>query len=358
MIQQAIAKLFTCTSLTPNEAEETMNEIMSGAATQAQIGAYLTALHMKGETADEIVGSMRALRAHVSRIPTKQARLIDVVGTGGDKSNTFNISTTTAFVVAGAGVPVAKHGNRAASSQSGAADVLGALGVKVDLTPEQVGQCIDTIGIGFAFAPTHHPAMKNVGGARREINQRTIFNIIGPPSNPAFARHHLLGVWDRRYVRIMAEVLVQLEDTHALVVNGSSPQVAGIDELTTAGLNTVAEVKSGKLTEYQLDAFTYGFKPASLDELGGGSPEFNATITRAILSGEDVQARCDVVLLNAGAALYAADAVSDIRSGIDVARESIKSGAALQKLNALIEMSQRLAQPQGAAHVDGSGRPT
>ena len=342
MIQQAIAKLFTRNSLTADEAEETMNEIMAGAATQAQIGAYLTALHMNGETADEIVGSMRALRAHVSRIPTKQAKLIDVVGTGGDKSNTFNISTTTAFVVAGAGVPVAKHGNRAASSQSGAADVLNALGVKVDLTPEQVGQCIDTIGIGFAFAPTHHPAMKNVAGARREINQRTIFNIIGPPSNPAFARHHLLGVWDRKYVRIMAEVLVQLEDVHALVVNGSSPQVAGIDELTTAGLNTVAEVRNGRLTEYQLDAFDYGFKPATLDDLGGGSPDFNAAITRAILSGDDVQARCDVVLLNAGAALYAADAAADIKAGIEIARESIKSGAALKKLDALVEMSQRL----------------
>ncbi len=344
MIQQAIAKLFTRTSLTADEAEETMNEIMTGAATQAQIGSYLTALHLNGETADEIVGSMRALRAHVSRIPTRQSKLIDVVGTGGDKSNTFNISTTTAFVVAGAGVPVAKHGNRAASSQSGAADVLNALGVKVDLTPEQVGQCIDAIGIGFAFAPTHHPAMKNVAGARREINQRTIFNIIGPPSNPAFAKHHLLGVWDRKYVRIMADVLVQLEDTHALVVNGSSPQVAGIDELTTAGLNTVAEVRDGKVTEYELDAFDYGFKPASLDDLGGGSPDFNASITRAILSGEDVAARTDVVLLNAGAALYAADAAADISAGIEMARESIKTGAALKKLDALVEMSQRFTQ--------------
>jgi anthranilate phosphoribosyltransferase len=340
MIQQAIAKLFTHTSLTADEAEEAMNEIMSGAATQAQIGAYLAALRMNGETADEIVGSMRAMRAHVSRISTKHDKLIDVVGTGGDKSNTFNISTTSAFVVAGAGVPVAKHGNRAASSQSGAADVLNALGVKVDLTPDQVGQCIDEIGIGFAFAPTHHPAMKHAAGARREIGQRTIFNIIGPPSNPAFARHHLLGVWDRKYVRVMADVLVQLEDVHALVVNGSSPQVAGIDELTTAGLNTVAEVRNSGVTEYQLDAYDYGFKPASLDELGGGSPDFNASITRAILSGEDIAARCDVVLLNAGAALYAADAAPDIAAGIEMARESIRSGNALNKLEALIAMSQ------------------
>ncbi|MCL6510854.1 MAG: anthranilate phosphoribosyltransferase [Anaerolineae bacterium] len=342
MIQQAIAKLFTHASLTAEEAEAVMNEIMSGAATPAQIGAYLAALRMKGETADEIVGSMRALRAHMARIPTHQPRLIDVVGTGGDRSNTFNISTTTAFVVAGAGVPVAKHGNRAASSQSGSADVLNALGVKVDLTPEQVGRCIDEIGIGFAFAPVHHPAMKHAAGPRREIGQRTIFNIIGPPSNPAFARHHLLGVWDRRYVRVMAEVLVQLGDVHALVVSGSSPQVAGIDELTTIGPNTVAEVRDGNVTEYQLDALDYGFKPATLDDLGGGTPEFNATITRAILAGEDVPARTDVVLLNAGAALYAADVAGDIASGIEMARESIRSGAAMKKLEALIEISQRL----------------
>ena len=342
MIQQAIAKLFTHASLTAEEAEAVMNEIMVGAATPAQIGAYLAALRMKGETADEIVGSMRALRAHMARIPTHQPKLIDVVGTGGDRSNTFNISTTTAFVVAGAGVPVAKHGNRAASSQSGSADVLNALGVKVDLTPEQVGRCIDEIGIGFAFAPVHHPAMKHAAGPRREIGQRTIFNIIGPPSNPAFARHHLLGVWDRGYVRVMAEVLVQLGDVHALVVSGSSPQVAGIDELTTIGPNTVAEVRDGNVTEYQLDALDYGFKPATLDDLGGGTPEFNATITRAILAGEDVPARADVVLLNAGAALNAADAAGDISSGIEMARESIRSGAAMKKLEALIEISQRL----------------
>ncbi len=342
MIQDAIAKLLTRQHLSAEQAEATMNEIMSGTATPAQIGAYLIALRMNGESADEIVGSMRAMRAHVSRIPTKQAKLIDVVGTGGDKSNTFNISTTTAFVVAGAGVPVAKHGNRAASSQSGSADVLNALGVNVTLTPEQVGQCIDDIGIGFAFAQTHHPAMKHAAGPRREIGQRTIFNIIGPPSNPAFARHHLLGVWDHQFVRVMADVLVQLDDVHALVVSGTSPQVAGIDELTTAGLNTVAEVKGGQVIEYELDAYDYGFKPATLDDLGGGTPEFNASITRAILAGNDVQARSDVVLLNAGAALYAADAAPDIRAGIEMARASIASGQALAKLDALVAMSQKL----------------
>lgn len=346
MIQEALAKLFNRQSLTIEEAETVMNEIMTGAATPAQIGAYLAALRVNGETASEIAGSIRALRAHVLRIPVRRHDdLIDVVGTGGDKSNTFNISTTTAFVVAGAGVPVAKHGNRAASSQSGAADVLNALGVKVDLTPEQVGQCIDEVGIGFAFAPAHHPAMKHAAGPRREIGSRTIFNIIGPPTNPAFAKRHLLGVWDRKYVQIMAEVLVDLDTTHALIVNGSSPAVAGIDELTTAGINTVAEVKEGKIKLFELDALDYGFKPATLDDLGGGSPDFNAAITRAILAGEDIAARCDVVLLNAGAALYTANVAPDIRAGIEVARESIKSGAALKKLDALIEKSQSFATP-------------
>jgi anthranilate phosphoribosyltransferase len=346
MIQEALAKLFNRQSLTIEEAETVMNEIMTGAATPAQIGAYLAALRVNGETASEITGSIRALRAHVLRIPVhRHDELIDVVGTGGDKSNTFNISTTTAFVVAGAGVPVAKHGNRAASSQSGAADVLHALGVKVDLTPEQVGQCIDEVGIGFAFAPAHHPAMKHAAGPRREIAARTIFNIIGPPTNPAFAKRHLLGVWDRKYVQIMAEVLLDLDTTHALVVNGSSPAVAGIDELTTAGINTVGEVKDGKITLFELDALDYGFKPATLDDLGGGSPDFNAAITRAILSGEDIAARSDVVLLNAGAALYAANAAPDIRAGIDVARDVISSGAALKKLDALIEKSQSFAAP-------------
>jgi anthranilate phosphoribosyltransferase len=279
----------------------------------------------------------------MARIPTHQPKLIDIVGTGGDHANTFNISTTTAYVVAGAGVAVAKHGNRAASSQSGSADVLNALGVKVDLTPEQVGRCIDEVGIGFAFAPVHHPAMKHAAGPRREIGQRTIFNIIGPPSNPALAQHHLLGVWDPRYVRVMAEVLAQLDTVHALVVSSMSPQVAGIDELTTVGLNAVAEVQNGSVTEYSLNALDYGFPPATLDALGGGTPEFNAAITRDILAGEDVPARTDVVLLNAGAALYAADAAPDIATGIEIARESIRSGAALRKLEALVQFSQKLA---------------
>lgn len=339
MIQNSLAKLFNHQTLTAAEAEQSMNQIMTGDATQAQIGAYLAALRMKGEAAEEITGSMRALRAHVSRVPLSPGianKAVDVVGTGGDRSNTFNISTTSAFVVAGAGAPVAKHGNRAASSQSGSADVLNALGVKVDMPPDMVGRCVEEIGIGFMFAPTHHPAMKHAAGPRRELGQRTIFNIIGPPTNPAFVRHHLLGVWDKAYARILADVLAQLDEIHALVVNGSAPGVAGIDELTTAGPNAIAEVRGGEIREYALDAQEYGFARATLDDLGGGTPDFNAAITRSILENKATPARMDVVLLNAGAALYAADAAASIADGIAKARDSIASGSALNKLEQLI----------------------
>jgi anthranilate phosphoribosyltransferase len=339
MIQQSLTKLFNHQTLDAAEAESSMNQIMTGDATQAQIGAYLAALRMKGEAAEEITGSMRALRAHVARVPLSPAladKAVDVVGTGGDRSNTFNISTTSAFVVAGAGAPVAKHGNRAASSQSGSADVLSALGVKVDMPPDKVARCVEEVGIGFMFAPTHHPAMKHAAGPRRELGQRTIFNIIGPPTNPAFVRHHLLGVWDKTYAPILARVLVQLDEIHALVVTGSAPEAAGIDELTTAGINTVAEVSRGNIREYTLDAEQFGFARSTLDELGGGSPDFNASITRSVLENKATRARMEVVLLNAGAALYAADIAADIPDGIAKARESIASGAALEKLERLI----------------------
>lgn len=220
--------------------------------------------------------------------------------------------------------------------KSGSADVLNALGVKVDMPPETVGKCVEEIGIGFMFAPTHHPAMKHAAGPRRELGQRTIFNIIGPPTNPAFVRHHLLGVWDKAYVRILADVLVQLDELHALVVNGSAPGMAGIDELTTAGPNAIAEVRGGEIREYTLDAQEFGFARAVLDDLGGGTPDFNASITRSILENKATPARMDVVLLNAGAALYAADAAASIADGIAKAQESITSGSALDKLEKLI----------------------
>ncbi|HEY3340836.1 MAG TPA: anthranilate phosphoribosyltransferase, partial [Anaerolineae bacterium] len=254
MIQQAIAKLFNRESLSIEEAEKTMDEIMSGTATPTQIGAYLAALQLKGETPDEIVGSARAMRAKSLRIHTQKTLLVDTCGTGGDRSGTFNISTTAAFVVAGAGASVAKHGNRAASSQSGSADVLMALGVNVTLSPEQVGQCIDEIGIGFAFAPIHHPAMKYAAGARKEIGARTIFNILGPLTNPANASCQLLGVFDPSLTEMLAQVLAGLGVTHALVVSGPEK----VDELTTTGINKISELSNGIVETYELDATKLG----------------------------------------------------------------------------------------------------
>jgi anthranilate phosphoribosyltransferase len=341
MIQQAIAKLFNRESLSAEEAEKAMDEIMSGMATPTQIGAYLAALRIKGETPDEIVGSARAMRAKSLRIHTQHTQLVDIVGTGGDRSGTFNISTTSAFVVAGAGVPVAKHGNRAASSQSGSADVLVALGVNVTLTPEQVGRCIDEIGIGFAFAQVHHPAMKHAAGPRREIGARTIFNILGPLTNPANANHFLLGVFDPALTEMIAEVLGGLGVQHALVVSSLDK----VDELTTTGVNKISELCDGQVHTYTLDAAQLGLARATLSDLGGGSPEFNASITRSILENKATPARHNVVLLNAGAALYAAGAANDIHAGVEMAQDSIRSGKALHKLNDLADMSRRFGAP-------------
>ena len=337
-IQTSIAKLFSRQGLTADEAEATMNEIMDGAATQAQIGAYLGALRTRGESVAEISGSARAMRKHSLHVPTHRNPLIDVVGTGGDKSGTFNISTTAMFVVAGAGGIVAKHGNRAASSQTGSADVLAALGVNVALTPDQAAHCIDELGVGFMFAVTYHPAMKHAAGARREIASRTIFNILGPLTNPAGALHQLLGVFDPELTEVMAMVLRDLGSKHVLVMSCN-----GVDELLTTAPNKVTELKGGVLSTYQFDAQDFGFAKVPLDALAGGAPDFNASITRTILAGKDIPARTDVVLLNAGAALYAADMASDIPEGIGLARESIASGAALAKLDALVAMSQRYA---------------
>ena len=339
MIQQAISKLFSHQSLSAAEAESVMDSIMSGAVTPAQIGAYLAALRMKGETVDEITGSARAMRAKSMRIPTQRANLVDTCGTGGDKSGTFNISTTAAFVVAGAGMPVAKHGNRAASSQCGSADVLAALGVNVGITPEQVGQCIDEIGIGFAFAVTHHPAMKHAAPVRREIGSRTIFNVLGPLTNPAGASYQLLGVFDRSLTETIATVLRDLGSARALVVSGPD----NVDELVTTGVNVAAELRDGHVRTIEINPHDYGFGFASLDELGGGAPDFNAAIVRSILDGSATPARHNVVVLNAAAALYVSGAANDIRSGVDMAQETIHRGLALGKLDRLVEMTSGFA---------------
>lgn len=339
-IKRAISITSRFGHLQAQEAEVVMNQIMAGDATEAQIAAYLMALRMKGETRSEISGSARAMRANATRIPTRVEpdRLLDTCGTGGDNSGTFNISTTVAFVAAGAGVPVAKHGNRAATSKCGSADVLAELGVNLDLTPEQVGQCINEIGIGFLFAPKLHPAMKYAIGPRRQIGVRTIFNILGPLTNPAGAKRQLMGVFAADLAPFLAQVFQDLGSESAIIVNG----YGGLDELTTTGPNSVSHYQNGEVDTYTLDPQDYGFDGAHISDLVGGDAPTNAAILRGILSGEVDSAKLDVVLLNSGAALLAAGVVGDLPEGIEMARDSIGSGKALNKLDALIDMTQGL----------------
>jgi len=342
LLKPHLAMLLNRQDLTSAQAEEAMQIIMTGQATPAQIGGYLVALRMKGETVDEIVGSARAMRAQAARIPLPphlngdgMENLLDTAGTGGDGAHTINISTTAAFVIAGAGRRVAKHGNRAASSRCGSADVLSALGVNLDLTPEQVAACIEQVGMGFLFAPRFHPAMKYAIGPRRELAQRTIFNLLGPLTNPAGATHQLIGVYDPSLTHILAEVLAGLGVKAAYVVHG----YGGLDELTTGGPNRVSHLSGGKVTSYELDpAALKDLQPASKEDLRGGDPTDNARILRAILNGEDHSPRRDVVLLNAAAALAAGD--GNLPAALEQSRQSIDSGAALAKLNALVEASQ------------------
>ena len=334
MLKPYIAKVINSENLTAEEAEKAMTVIMTGEATQAQIGAYLVALRMKGETVAEITGSARAMRSVVSKVEinTDGAPLVDIVGTGGDGAHTFNISTAAAFVTAGAGRMVAKHGNRSVSSLCGSADVLEELGVNLGLTPEQVGECVEDVGIGFMFAPKFHPAMKHAIGPRRELGQRTIFNILGPLTNPAGATHLMMGVFDPALTEPLAKVLGEL-GSHAYVVHSSD----GLDEMTTGAVNRVSHV-NGQVKTYDLDPAELGLQKASRDDLKGGDAQANAKILRAILSGEDTGPRRDVVLLNAAAALSAES--GDLKAGLADAKQSLESGAALAKLEALIEKSQ------------------
>jgi anthranilate phosphoribosyltransferase len=335
-IKGAIAKLIDQQNLTEEEAETAMTQIMQGTATAAQIGAFVTALRMKGESIAEITGCARAMRrSAVAVIPTKNDNLVDTCGTGGDGAGTFNISTTAAFVVAGCGQPVAKHGNRSVSSKSGSADVLEALGVNLDLSPQQVADCIDQVGLGFLFAPNLHPAMKHAIGPRRELAVRTIFNILGPLTNPANASSQLLGVFDPELTEPLAYVLASLGTRAALVVHGSG----GLDELTTIGPSRVSELRDGKVRTYQLDPRSLGFAPAPFSDLVGGSAQENALITSAILKGEDRSARRDTVVLNAAAALLASGKAEDLQDGIQLARQSIDSGSAMHVLASLIEFT-------------------
>lgn len=334
-LKAAIAQVINRQDLSLEQAEEAMDIIMTGEATPAQIGGYLTALRMKGETVDEIAGSARSMRRHVVAVPVDRAlvgdRLADTCGTGGDGKHTFNISTTAAFVVAGAGVKVAKHGNRAASSKSGSADVLMALGGNLDLTPEQVAECVHDVGIGFLYAIKHHPAMRFAIGPRRELGQRTIFNVLGPLTNPAGATHQLIGIYDPHLTETIATVLGELGSTAAFVVHGAD----GLDELSTTGMNRVSHLLNGRVTTFDLDPADLGLARASLDAMIGGEPQANAAITRAILSGADRGPRRDIVLLNAAAVLCVE--TGDWADGLARARSAIDSGASLATLTAWIE---------------------
>jgi len=343
MIRKAIHQLLEGESLTALQAEGVMDQVMTGEATPAQIAGFLVALRVKGETVDEITGCARAMRRAAVRVPRRRPYVIDTCGTGGDYAGTFNISTTTAFVVAGAGLGVAKHGNRSVSSRSGSADVLEALGVSLDLTPDQVGQAVDEVGIGFLFAPKLHPAMRYAIGPRRELGVRTVFNVLGPLTNPAGAEAQLLGVYDPGLTEAMAHVLKGLGSRAACVVHGHG----GLDELTTTGPNRVSYfgigTTDGEVVTETLCPQELGFAVAEPADLLGGDPAQNAAITREVLGGADRGSRRDVVLLNAAAALWVGGAAADLPAGVARAADSIDSGAALGCLEALIAFSQRLA---------------
>ena len=335
MIQAAIAKLLDGHDLTRDEACETMRTIMRGESTPAQIAGFLVALRAKGETADEIAGCAEAMREHVLHVNPRRDDLVDIVGTGGDGANTYNISTAAALVAAGAGAAIAKHGNRAASSASGAADVLEALGFRLELPPERIEQSIDELGFGFLFAQAHHPAMKHAAPVRRELATRTVFNVLGPLTNPAGARALMLGVYSPELTRTLAEALVQLGAERAYVVHGAG----GIDELSPCGPNLVCEVENGSVREYELDPLDLGIERCDPAELRGGDPQSNAAALRRVLAGEEGGHR-SAVILNAAGGIAAAGHAENLREGITLAREAIDSGAAAARLQELVEFSQ------------------
>lgn len=344
-ITEALKKIVDRCDLAREEAEAVLNQIMTGECTDAQTGALLVGLRMKGETADELTGFARVMRARAAPVRprslvatnlggTERDALIDTCGTGGDASGTFNISTATAFVVAGCGLRVAKHGNRSVSSHCGSADVIEALGVRIELPPERVAQCIDEVGIGFLHAPLLHQAMKHVAPARRQLGVRTIFNMLGPLTNPAEANTQVIGVYAAHLTELLAEVLRNLGTLRALVVHGSD----GLDEITITGESKITELKNGELSTYTVRPEDFGLNRASLEDIQGGDAGENAQIILDILQGKSGPRR-DIVLLNAAAALMASGKAADFKWGIEMARGSIESGRAMGKLNRLIEVT-------------------
>jgi anthranilate phosphoribosyltransferase len=332
-LKKALERIASGKDLTGEEMRSVMNIIMSGEATPSQIGAFLMGMRVKGETVGEIAAAVSILREKMVKVEAPEDA-IDIVGTGGDGAETLNISTATAFVVAAAGVPVAKHGNKALSSKSGASDVLQALGVRLDLTPQQIGRCIAEAGIGFMFAPSHHPAMKHVGPTRAELGTRTMFNLLGPQANPAGARRYMLGVYDREWVEPVAAALLANRAVAAWVVHGDG----GLDEISTTGPSFVAQIKDGNLTSFEVTPEQAGVQRAGIEDLRGGDPAYNAGRMQELLAGEPGPYR-DVVLLNAAAAFVVAGRAQDLRGGAALAAAEIDSGRARDTLARLVAVS-------------------
>jgi anthranilate phosphoribosyltransferase len=330
-VKEAIAQLVDGQNLAEAQAEGVMEQVMTGQATQAQIGGLLIALRTKGETAEEVTGFARAMRRNAIPVRPRRSPLVDTCGTGGDGAHTFNISTAAAFVAAGAGLAVAKHGNRSVSSHCGSADVLEALGVRLELSPEQIAECVDEVGIGFLYAPLLHPAMKYAIGPRREMGVRTVFNILGPLTNPAGAQAQVVGVYDEALTEMMARVLGSLGSRAAFVVHGAD----GLDELSTTGPNKVSHLQSGRVRTFTLDPLELGLPRAATADLRARDTEDNAAIIRAVLDGETGPRR-DVVLLNAAAALTAGGLARGIEDGLNLAAQTIDRGAAEKTLTAMI----------------------
>lgn len=334
MIQEAIKKVVEGYDLEEVEMVGAMNEIMEGEATDAQIACFLTALRLKGETVEEITGAVRVMREKATKINTKHPLVVDTCSTGGTGLHSFNISTTSAFVVAGAGIPVAKHGNRGVTRKSGSANVLMSLGINIEISPEQVGKCIDEVGVGFLFAPLLHGAMKHAIGPRREMGIRTIFNAIGPLTNPAGAKAQVLGVYSPELTETHAHVLKNLGTKHAFIVHGAD----GLDEITTTTTTRISELNNGDVNTYTLDPTTFGITKTEQESLLGGTPEQNAEITTNILKGQ-IGPKRDIVLLNAGAAIVAGGKAGNLEIGMKLAADSIDSGRAFETLEELRTVS-------------------
>ena len=343
MLRETLKKAAAGEALSAGEAERALEEIMEGAANPAVTAALLTALRVRGESVGEIVGFARAMRRFAQKVEAPED-IVDTCGTGGDAKGTINISTAAAFVARGAGVTIAKHGNRAATSQAGSADVLEALGAEIGLEPREVGRCIEEVGIGFMFARSHHPAMRHVVPVRAELPFRTIFNLLGPLTNPAEAKRQLVGVFGGDYVRMVAEALKALGAEKALVVHGAD----GLDEITVTGPTLVAEVSDGSITEYKISPEQFGFSRHDPDGLLGGDAHLNARVLKDVLSGEEECAARDVILLNAGAAVYVSGRAKTLEEGVRLAGESIESGAAMEALESFVRATRRLAGVGGA----------